>query len=512
MRMIVKSVIKGIAWLIAGAVFLHYVFYQWGYALNSDNALMVEYARRWLSGGVYGIDVFDPNPPANFILYLPVVYLAKLMPVWHALTLYTSVLLVSSALCVRALLGHCDIDKPGRDLILFSYVFGNIFLGNIFYGERDHLILLALFPFILLQYGLLKGEPLKSPLQWGVLLTGAALVLVKPHYGLMPVSMILYRAARQHRFKALLGPDTIALTVLCCAYGALLLWAFPVYLHEIVPLAAKIYAPDADMLRLAVNVLILSVGFLFWAFYISYETDKSSSALILLLLIFSACLCIAALSQLKGYYYHALPQFIVLYVMASFILYQFVRKVMCEYALPLTALFCLMCAYIFMPPARDYLTHYEFKATAMGQLYKDCQPPCPVFIFDRYPDIAVKASFFIEGILASRFPYFWLLPEIVGPGNPPQKSAFLQMVAEDLGRYKPVVLALLRTEVTDATGHKMSFDFVDFFSENPQFSAAMRAYEKSGTFSLNRHDYHRSTTLGYESVETFDLYRLRTPQ
>lgn len=496
-----------IKWIIAILALLPYVIYQCGYVINSDNALMIEYARRWLSGGIYGVDVYDPNPPANFILYIPVVYLAKLMPVWHALTVYVSALLLLSALSVRSLLRYCEIDKTSQHIVLFAYVFGNIFLANIFYGERDQMILLALFPFTLLQYGLLKGVRLSSPSQWGVLVAGAACALVKPHYGLMPVLMILYRAWHQKNLKALCGPDAWALVVCSCAYALLLWQAFPTYLYDVLSQVIRVYAPDMDLERLAASGLVLFIGGLFWAFYATCQTERSASRLTLCLMIFVACLFVAGFSQMKGYYYHALPQFIVLYVVTSFMAYQLIKIKVGKKALMVTLTLCIFFAYILMPPSRSYLTHSEFKSTNISSLYQGCQTPCPVFVFDKYPNIAILASVYNQGVFASRFPSYWFLPEIVGPGNTTGRGEYSRMVAEDLIRYKPAVIALVRTNVTDTNGHKVAFDFVKFFSENPEFDAAMQAYEKSTAFTLRRHDYHRGTTLDAETRDVFDVYR-----
>ncbi len=497
-------------WIIAILALLPYAIYQSGYVINSDNALMIEYARRWLSGGIYGVDVYDPNPPANFILYIPVVYLAKIMPVWHALTAYVSVLLLLSALSVRSLLRNCAIDKPSQDIVLFAYIFGNIFLANVFYGERDQLILLALFPFVLLQYGLLGRVPLRTPVQWGVLVAGALCAFVKPHYGLMPVLMILYRAWHQKSLKVLLDPDVLALTAGFCVHAVLLWQLFPVYLHDTLPQAIRIYAPDMDVGRLAASGLVLFVGGLLWAFYATCKTEKAASRLTLWLMVFAACLFVAGFSQMKGYYYHAVPQFIVLYVAASFITYQLIKIRTGQGALALTLAVCISLAYIFMPPSRSYLTHDEFKSLNISSLYQGCQAPCPVFVFDKYPDIAILASVYNDGIFASRFPSYWFLPEIVGPGNPPGKESYLRMVAGDVIRYKPAIIALVRTDVTDASGRKVAFDFVKFFSENPEFDAAMQTYEKSAVFTLRRYDYHRGTTLDDKTLDVFDVYRLKT--
>lgn len=505
-----KLKLNFISWALAAACLLHYAFYQFGYAINSDNALMIEYARRWLAGGTYGVDVFDPNPPASFLIYIPAVFLSKVMPVWHALTLYASIGVLASSLAVWSLLKGCNIDEGGRRIVTFAYVFGNIFLANIFYGERDHLIFLALMPLCLLQYAMMQGDQTKGWLKYVVLTAGVIGLAVKPHYALMPLLLIACRVVRERSIWAVWGADSKAFISGAILYAVILVTLFPEFIQDVLPVASMVYAPDIDVSRLAVNVMITFVAGLAWLVYSTGNAATGPRKFTNFLMVFSVCLTIAALAQLKGYYYHAIPQFITIFIMAAYMLYQLCAgiKKLENYARLLPVLGIIGLSYIVMPPAKTYPTHDSFKTTGINTIFADCPQPCSVFIFDEYPDISVMASVYNDSIFASRFPSYWFLPEIYAEEGP-ARDKYQAMVAEDMIRYQPDILALVRTEIGLPDKTAVPFDFIEFFSMNPVFAKQIMSYEKAGTFIMDRAEYHRGTTLGSQNRETFDLYRLK---
>jgi hypothetical protein len=498
------------AWVIAGAALLHYAFYQIGYAINSDNALMIEYAKRWLAGGIYGVDVFDPNPPASFLIYIPAVFLSKFMPVWHALTFYTSAAVMASSLAVWVLLKNCNIGEGGRQVVTIAYVLGNLVLTNIFYGERDHLIFLALMPLCLLQFGMLNGHHVSGWLKYPVLLAGAIAIAVKPHYALMPAIMILGRVWRRRALGGIWEADTKIFLSIAVLYSALLAMIFPEYIYDVLPVASLVYVPDIDATRLAVNVMVMFVAALAWLLYATGTASQGPRQFTNFLMVFSVSLTLAALAQLKGYYYHAIPQFILIFVTVVYLLYQLclsLQKTM-PYAVAGAVIGCVLISYLFMPPAKSYLTHDSFKATNINRIFEGCEKPCSAFIFDEYPDIAVMASIYNSSVFASRFPSYWFLPEIFAAEGAAREK-FQAMVADDIERYKPDVLAIVRTEIEAPDRTTSPFDFIEFFSMNSDFKRQIQKYEKTGILVIDRADYHRGTTLGVKNKETFDLYRLK---
>lgn len=498
------------AWIVAFAALLHYAFYQLGYAVNADNALMIEYAKRWLAGGTYGIDVFDPNPPASFLIYIPAVLLSKIMSVWVALTLYTSVLLTLSSAAVWLLLKGCKIDEGGRRVITFAYVLGNIFLANVFYGERDHLIFLGVVPLCLLQYAMLQGCRTSGCLKYPVLIAGVVAIAVKPHFALMPVLMIGYRIFKSRNLNAVWEVDTKALIIGGVVYAAILAIFFPEFIRDVLPAASMIYAPDLDEARLAVNMTVTFVAGLAWLVYSTGNSEKVDRQFTNFLMIFSFCLTLSALAQLKGFYYHALPQFIMIFIMAAYMLYQFCKGIekVAPYAVSLSVIGLVAISYAVMPPAPSFPTHDTFKESKIKNIFSDCPQPCSVFIFDEYPDIAVMASVYNESTFASRFPSYWFLPEIYAEEGL-ARDKYQAMVAEDLIRHKPDILALIRTEIELPDKTTVPFDYIEFFSGNMDFAQEIKKYEKTGTFEMDRADYHRGTTMGAQDKETFDLYRRR---
>jgi hypothetical protein len=120
-------------------------------------------------------------------------------------------------------------------------------------------------------------------------------------------------------------------------------------------------------------------------------------------------------------------------------------------------------------------------------------------------------------IHASRFPSLWFLPPIENDlGGLPAaeqealRQKYIAMVAEDFGRYKPDVLALVRG-IRFRSAPQSDFDFIRYFSQSPDFARRIAGYERLPPLTFDRRAYFGGTAYDHPQQVTFDIYRLKTP-
>jgi hypothetical protein len=187
---------------------------QWREVLIDDPAWFLYVASRVADGAVLYRDVVDPNPPLIIWVQLPLIWLARVIganPVAVfrlALPLGLGLSLAWSIAVVRPLLPPAKLAFLGA-LILFA-------LPVIAYGEREHLVLACLFPYlaVVVRRGQ-TGD--KIPCAWAAaLLAGIALAL-KPPYGLVWPAAIVWLAFRRRRpwaVEQIILPLALALTLI----------------------------------------------------------------------------------------------------------------------------------------------------------------------------------------------------------------------------------------------------------------------------------------------------------
>ena len=72
--------------------------------------------------------------------------------------------------------------------------------NSYFFAERDAFVVWGLLPFLLAQLALLRrASRCRAGLAWPVLAIGAACILIKPHYLLLPGLMIGWRWLKRRR-------------------------------------------------------------------------------------------------------------------------------------------------------------------------------------------------------------------------------------------------------------------------------------------------------------------------
>ena len=498
-----------------------WLVWQFGTGLNSSHACLTIAAQRLLAGGTFTGDFNEPNPPMSFIIYLIPVLMTKFLfiPAYYAPYLFGLVCLVASALAMRGILKYWPgPDDDAKTVFLFAFIIANTLLTSsvyFYFGERDQLVILGLYPFLLVQLALTWRYELPKRLTWGVLIPGAIAILIKPQFGLLPVLALVHRMAAQKRFFSIIrDADFIALAGAVVLYGAVIAWLFPDYITAGLPEFMLFYAtahnphtPFIWLLYMAMLVSVLVFGMI-WGL----KLEQMKLALICHFAAFVSLLLFWV--QMKGIYYHLLPAFAFLLTGISLQVYEISRHYLRRqwFLAPAVIALVFIAAGALRPEGTTALGHAAYARTKLAGLVKDCAPGCSYLIFDENIEKTLQIQIYTGATYASRFPVLWWLPGLTAgldksPGDPELKkikATYSRYVALDIQRYKPAVMAFASN--LDVSGHK-NFDMVAFFSADPLFRTELQKYRRAAPLHDNRKNYFRYPGPDDDYPLVYDVYR-----
>jgi hypothetical protein len=198
---------------------------------GGDPASLLYAAGRILDGARLYTDLIDLNPPFTFLFHLPVVAASRLLhlDVISCFRVFVCGLVVLSGAALYLVLRHSEADAGTRHALAASFLMGSLGLVIGFFGEREHLQLVLMFPYLAIASLRFTGDipPRRLAILAGCL-AGVGLA-IKVTAGLVPVLIagLLWIARRRRSDESL-----VALIMLAIATGVGLLWA-PGYLAEV---------------------------------------------------------------------------------------------------------------------------------------------------------------------------------------------------------------------------------------------------------------------------------------
>jgi hypothetical protein len=276
--------------------------------LKDDIAWLLYVARRWMAGRELYIDVVEVNPPLIIWISAVPLQIARwldvdtqfvVMPVfvagvlgcalWSARLLRPFAGIFAESLPAFAAIGTALLILPAADL-----------------GQREHLLVAAFLPYLVLFTRTLEGKP--SPWVTSVVagvLAGLGCAL-KPRYAGVFMALeclALARGLRPWRVMPLVAAASLA------GYAGLVAVVCPAYLQRAVPMALALYgATDVPFLDLVSDSALLLAGevvavLLLWL----RRRSLPNYNLMLTLVVFAAASTVVCFVDGKDWYYHRLP-------------------------------------------------------------------------------------------------------------------------------------------------------------------------------------------------------------
>ena len=477
--------------------------------LNHDVGWFLVAAERLMSGGTYSSDFFEVNPPLNIAIYVPAILVHRALqtdPKISQIVFVYGLILTSTILGSRVLKDILP-SRGFRNIVLTAFVVGLTILPGYNLGQREHIAVILLSPFLFgavadhlcaTRNGLLVRLPIVSMAAIGI--------AIKPFAVLLALCIFTLRIVRQRSFRALLDLDTLVFSLSGVTYVlAVALW-FPDYV-AVARYGIDLYdAYNESWTQLAADALPFSVlgAALFTLGQACLECRR-----IRLLNGYCAAAALAFVAvfvaQAKGWEYHMLPAATLLFMSATILLWNSLKDFAATRADGLTALSqavtaALILLFLLGPGLTDWVSRRStgFDARPLTSAIRDLGEGKTIFVFSSSVAPAFPLVNLTKSNWASRFSSLWLLPGIANAtrnGSTPTITAdmlrvlradAIQMTLQDFIRRKPDIVLIDRR--SGKRGFVGDFEFLDFFIRHREFAAIWTRFEY------------------YSTVESFDLY------
>jgi len=344
---------------------------------------------RLLSGEAMASAYYEVNPPLSILYHIPPVALGKILPIplHYILFFYFTGLIAVSAFALNSIMKRWPfLEQSQRYIIISAYLAANTIFTTIAIGERDHIVLLGLAPFLAAQLSLTWGYALPRKLLWPAMICGALAVLIKPHFGLLPTCLLLHRMAAHKIFwRILKAPDFQVLAIGTLSYIAIVWFFFRDFITIILPDVLALYVTNKDYETALPELIMHTYLFLvFLGIEAFFSPLKGAQKRLLLLFYAAALLCLIPYAvQMKGFYYQLLPAMGFFFCGFAMTLHSYCQTYMAKFknltVIVILAVFIL--AYINRPLLMDYPTHRDYQKLPLTKEIVQCTAPCPYFIF-----------------------------------------------------------------------------------------------------------------------------------
>ena len=528
---------SGMIWLIAFGLLAPWFAVQIELMLNGNVSWLLIAADRMLHGQSLSVSIYETNPPLSIILYTPHIIFSWLtgLPIPGASLVLSFILITLSLLATAQILKNFDfLEQAEKRTVLFGLLTSLTTITTIYFLDREHLMMMALVPFLLCQYALTHHIKISKCTLYPVLVLGAITILVKPHYGLLASLMLVHRMIAQKKFNIFCDPDFIALSVGTLTYLALALTLFRDYVNIILPDVMDFYIKGVDK-RQTMSLFqphFMAYMAVFFVELFMEDLDKQKKRFLLFLYICALLALVPLLVQMKGFYNHLMPAF-GFFIMAvalsvTFRAEKYMKKYKYIFHFAAPALIIGAALYI-LPPSKNFPKANEVTTMPVAKyLHENCAKPCTFFAFHGDIETINQTALYTGYQHGTRFPSYWFLPQLTKQlgyyengeaENAEHPLEYLEAIenkysifaAQDLESYKPSIL-MIGTNI-DIFGNGEFFDYIAFFSKNDVFAKTLKEnYTKTGTFEFDRAEYFRGTSMNQSHILTYDIYERKNKE
>jgi hypothetical protein len=469
---------------------------------RADIGFLLDAATRVLDGARLYVDVVEINPPLIVALNAAVVWLARLLH-FDEILLYriaiTAVLLGSLWLSSTLLRSVVSLDVRTRRLLLLALAFVLFPLAESDFGEREHLVVALLVPYVLVAAARLAGHPVPKARAFLVgLLAGSAFAL-KPQFLLLwPLIEVLLRTRGRIPTRALL-PESVAVAAFVTGYLVLIAVVTPEYFDLVrllaVPYSRFLYDPFYRLLVTGPGAVLTLFALL--AFTALRPNARHPALWTMLALAAAACLIAGAVQQ-KGLRYHFYPAFSLATLILALVptdsfapadnrVRTVYRAIVAGVLAATVAMVCVRRTVAALghadDPGRDQLEQ-------LVGLVRTHAEGAGVFVMSYHIESAYPLVNYSGVRSASRFPHLWILAaeylDALKSPEPlryrdraemsPSERYLHRAVSEDLGRRPRLLLVFRNARDLPANGYRR-LDYIAYFSRDSAVASILREYQ-----------------------------------
>lgn len=428
--------------------------YQLDIRVPGDAAYLMSGAEHLLNGQSMSEYFFDSNPPMCYMIYAPALLLQNIgIAPYKVITVYSFILiLINLCLCQLLIKHDQSLSLRTKNILMTGIALSITLPAALEFGQKDHLILIGIIPFILMQYQLLNRMNIPILLGLAVAFFSVPLILIKPHYGLLPTALILMRAIHSKNIKAFIRPDFIALAVGSIAYIIFIALYTPDYIENILPVIMDIYVnmhsdQSLGLYKTAISFIALCIfiGVIAWAQHKNDEEKRLNLFFIAMALLST----IPFILQNKGFSIHLYPAFGLIIISLTMLIPAFLKRKTNPVGIVLilmSASYALLFTTIIAK--RMPLTHTNYLTSEITALIREEAGDKPFLIIDSTTNTNYTPAMYVPNTLGSRFSSFWFIGSIMNIENESYKisllNQFAHYITQDLERYEPEVIAIVQ--------------------------------------------------------------------
>jgi hypothetical protein len=458
--------------------------------LSHDVAWYLYLGGRLLDGAALYRDIVEVNPPLAMWLALPFAALARVSGL-SAIVLFQAGMLaltaLSLALSARFLGAAKEVSVGIRHAILILLAALMLFAPAYDFGQREHLLILLVTPWLLLRWNRLLGEKAPAGLAIVVGLLAAAGFWLKPHCLLAALAVEIAIFVQRRRLRLTVTVENLAAIGFSVLYLAAIWLLARDFYEGMIALGTTAYMPfygfdvaeiaRRTMLPLLVGAAAIAGGFLLC---------PPLKLLRTLLVVTGAAFLFVFVIQ-AGYRYQLIPASFFLTLAAGLGVVRLAAKaavVAGSGQRIIAAASVVAVATVFL--AAGLIQFVDYQGRPFEQAIAAEAPEArSVFIastslFNGFPMVEEKRL-----IWASRFPAQWLAPYVAttldADGAPSEEIGryLLEANVNDLIQFAPDIVFV--NESPEQLYYKgKPLDYVAFWSHDRRFAAVWSGYEKRG--------------------------------
>lgn len=482
---------------------------------NQDVSWLMHAGKRLLQGGNYYTNFFEIDPPMAIFIHLPAVLLANTLNINFILSafLYTAATGIVSLLLCTTLLNKIFTEEPTtKNYLLMTLAFVYFVLPSSQFGEREHLMLLLVMPYVMLAVLRLQEKTCNFWLAGFIGLLAGAGFIIKPFFLLTWFFIEIYFAFQKHKILSWIRPETIATILIGLGYLAAIALFTPDYVSKMLPfILSYYYVIVASSIVLVITNLYFCYGVLTSLFYLALRPYCHNRYFMDCLVLTTFSFLLIYLMQRTTWYYHILPAVGATTLLLITIFREFFTAPAGKFPFSLkakryiTATFLVLLLTPLGAAANDSIRSIVVKQTSVRNQYIS-------FVKSKIPNGTV---YFISDVMTPTYPLvdyttvtsvsrFHCLWPLLGlecllrhTTNMEQREKLLatqklitKWVTEDLQRGKP---DLVFVQISSPNWEIMNFEihYLDLFSQNPNFKSEWKNYTYLKT--LGKYDiYQRS--------------------
>ncbi len=475
---------------------------EWHSFIRPDTGFLLEAAQRVLGGERLYVDVVEINPPLIVWLNMGAVALARSLGTSAIVVYRLGVLAVlATSLTVSAgMLRRVVPDNArlvtGLTLLLAFVLFP---LSAQDFGEREHLVLALLLPYVLLVTARREGRPLRRSLALAIGAGAAIAFALKPHFLLVWLGAELWlRSDRTRRFDRP-HPETVLIIGLLAAYGLSIMVLTPEYFGLVRLLAGPYHRfLHEDMIPLLVTgpgAVLALFALLCW---LALRTEARHGALWTGLASTVAACLLAGVAQQKGLRYHFYPSFGLATLLLGLVVLDSaspVKRIRVIYRRLAAAVLCATVAVVMMQNVVVALgsggDSDREQFAALVDAVRSRGPNAGVFVMSYHLRSAYPLITYSGAWSASRFPHLWILASVyrdelaaAGPlryrapeAMSPVERYLNRAVVEDFRQRRPRLLVVFRPARDVPANGLRRLDYVAYFQRDPAMAAMLADFQ-----------------------------------